>query len=154
MDIHVKPGLRSRMAAEHFVERGFRHFAWYSDYFTNVERLRLLGFCQRLASFRFSCHRLIWHHRRRRQWPDSWQNKRLWLGQQLRALPKPLAILAYSDYDAATVMETCAIAGLDVPDEVAILGINNSELYQIFSISGPYDLVFLRGATLSGRGDI
>ena len=46
------------LAAEHFLERGFRHFAWapFLDDVVNAERYR--GFANRLARANFTCHLL------------------------------------------------------------------------------------------------
>ena len=47
-----------RLAAEHFLERGFRHFAWapFLDDVVNAERYR--GFANRLARESLTCHLL------------------------------------------------------------------------------------------------
>ena len=51
-----------------------------------------------------------------------------WLGDKLRAAPKPLALLAYDDTDAARALGACLAAGLSVPEDVAILGIGGDRL--------------------------
>lgn len=51
-----------------------------------------------------------------------------WLGQQLQKLPKPAAVMAEIDDHAAEVIEACMLAGLRVPQDVAVLGVNNSDL--------------------------
>jgi LacI family transcriptional regulator len=43
-------------------------------------------------------------------------------------LPKPVGILAASDESAWDVLQACAIAGMSVPDEVAVMGIDNDDL--------------------------
>ena len=50
------------------------------------------------------------------------------LARWLRALPAPTGVLAANDLTALAVVETCATAGLDVPDRLAVLGIDNDEL--------------------------
>ena len=47
---------------------------------------------------------------------------------KLRDAPKPLALLAYDDADAARALGACLAAGLSVPDDVAILGIGGDRL--------------------------
>lgn len=42
-------------------------------------------------------------------------------------LPKPCAVFAYSDDEAAHAIETCNTLGLCVPRQVAVLGVNNNE---------------------------
>ena len=46
----------------------------------------------------------------------------------LRALPVPTGILAANDLTALQVVETCAEAGIAVPEQLAVLGIDNDEL--------------------------
>ena len=47
----------------------------------------------------------------------------------LRRLPKPIALMAASDGDAINVMETCHRLKLKIPDQVAILGVDNDEFF-------------------------
>jgi len=42
-----------------------------------------------------------------------------------QALPKPVALLAAMDNRARQVMDACALAGIAVPNEIAILGVDN-----------------------------
>ena len=46
----------------------------------------------------------------------------------MRAAPKPLALLAYDDADAARALGACLAAGLSVPEDVAVLGIGGDRL--------------------------
>jgi LacI family transcriptional regulator len=50
------------------------------------------------------------------------------LSKQLAGLPKPLAVLIPSDHMSSLIFEACDLADLAVPEQVAILGINNSIL--------------------------
>jgi LacI family transcriptional regulator len=115
------------LGAEHFLERGFRHFAWFSTLEDAVTRLRLRGFNETLvrAGFQSEC----WVFRLRpgaRQ--DEWTAKRQFLEQRLRTIPKPAAVFCFRDADAANVLDACAKAELAVPEEVAILGTDNNLL--------------------------
>ena len=47
------------------------------------------------------------------------------LAPRLRALPKPVGILAYNDEEAARISALCLDIGIQVPEEIAILGIGN-----------------------------
>ncbi len=109
------------LAAEHFLERGFRHFAWapFMDDVVNVERHR--GFANRLAQSQQSCHLLPTADSR----PRAWALKRRALIAALVAQPKPLAVFAYNDCVAADIIDACDDAGLLVPEAVAVLGVDN-----------------------------
>jgi LacI family transcriptional regulator len=76
-----------RIAAEHFLDRGFRSFAWYSDEFTNVERLRLKGFRDRLAPSRLSCATLIWCRQRGTRKSGEWRDHALGSGASCATCP-------------------------------------------------------------------
>lgn len=119
--------LIGRMAAEHFLERGVRHFAWFSMDFSNVGRQRHLGYSATLQQHGFTCERLTWSEVAA-PGKDGWPEMRAWLGRQLRSLPKPLAVFAYNDYDAANVIDTCLFKNICVPDDVAVLGVDNNEM--------------------------
>jgi len=46
----------------------------------------------------------------------------------LQALPKPSAVMAAYDAIAVRLLETCKSAGIDVPTQVAVLGVDNDRL--------------------------
>ena len=50
------------------------------------------------------------------------------LAKWLADLPAPSGVLAANDLTALQVVETCAESGIDVPDRLAVLGIDNDEL--------------------------
>lgn len=118
-----------RLAAEHFRERGFRHFAWAPmlDDIVNAERHR--GFADRLAADGIACHRLPPADTRHGD-PASrdWAARRKLLVRELKRLPKPLAVLGYNDCVAADIIDACDDAGLLVPEAVAVLGVDNDAL--------------------------
>jgi LacI family transcriptional regulator len=46
----------------------------------------------------------------------------------LRELPKPVGIIAVTDARARHLLQACLIAGIAVPEQVAIIGIDNDPL--------------------------
>lgn len=145
------------MAAEHFAERGFRHTAWFSSSATPIQKLRLAGFettCARHGLEKPLCW--IWEEACADA-PDSWKRMRVWLERHLDRAPKPLAVFAYNDYDASQLQDVCRAAGLAVPEEVAILGVDNNELIclnqpvPLSSIAHDLLHVGYRGAALLDR---
>ncbi len=116
-----------RQAAEHFLERGFRHFAWHANDARAVAELRRRGFADTLARAGLACEAWIWRPGGRRP-SDQWRAKSRWLAQRLQALPKPAAVFAFRDADAANVLDACLEGGLAVPEEIAILGVDDNEL--------------------------
>lgn len=47
------------------------------------------------------------------------------LGEWLKSLPRPLAVVALSDHYALHVTDACHGAGLGVPEDVAVLGVDD-----------------------------
>jgi LacI family transcriptional regulator len=49
------------------------------------------------------------------------------LAKWLSSLPKPIGLLAANDFRAKEVLEACAEAQIAVPEEIAVLGVDNDE---------------------------
>ena len=115
------------LARRHFEERNFRHFAWFSTNWLNIHKLRYDGFAR---SQTLSPHPFRWvfceEAPQERLDDFAWFDR--WLGEKLRTAPKPLALLAYDDADAARALGACLAAGLSVPEDVAIIGIGGDRL--------------------------
>jgi LacI family transcriptional regulator len=114
----------SRMAAEHFLERGFRSFGYYSDERFNWSKWRREYFAAALAR---AGHKCSTYARTARQVSD-WQQDRSGICAWLQTLPKPVAVFACYDNSALQVLDACRTMDTAIPDEVAVLGVNNDEL--------------------------
>ena len=110
----------ARMAAEHLVERGFTKFAFVgerSGLWWSTERAAL--FTKEVSVRGFAC----------REYPEGEEGDdparlRAWL----MSLPKHTAVFAAYDIRARQVLDACMEAGLNVPDDIAILSVDNDEL--------------------------
>jgi len=121
--------LIGRLAAEHFLERSFRHFAWapFLDDVVNAERYR--GFANRLEREKLTCHLLPPADTRQGNPTESdWTARRKQLTRELKRLPKPLAVFCYNDCVAADIIDACDEAGLLVPEAVAVMGVDNDPI--------------------------
>ena len=56
---------------------------------------------------------------------DAWMRA---LREWLRTLPRPCALFAVNDYVGAKVVETCRSLGLRVPDDIAVIGVDNDAI--------------------------
>ena len=118
-----------RMARRHFEERNFRHFAWFSTNWLNIHKLRYNGFLTPSHLSNLSPpQRWVFAEEAPPERLDDFAWFDRWLGGKLRAAPKPLALLAYDDADAARALGACLAAGLSVPEDVAVLGIGGDRL--------------------------
>ena len=115
-----------RAAAEAFLGKGFGHFAYVPDvYDWDWSALRGQGFAMRLAAEGLPCaHYRCPNDRARKDWALDQKHLARWLHE----LPKPVAILAAHDARARQILETCHGNGLNVPGEVALLGVDNDEM--------------------------
>jgi LacI family transcriptional regulator len=116
----------AQLVAEHFLSRGFHNFVFYSIMDNWSYEARGAGFIQALKASGHRCTWLRWHPSP--AYPndrEQWRHRRKWLLSQLQATPKPLAIFAANDSHALEVLEACELAGLSVPEEVALVGAEN-----------------------------
>jgi len=116
----------AELVAQHFLSRGFRNFAYYSDADNWSYAERGHGFVEALKGTGHECVWLPWYRAPEyRLGREQWRSKRRWLTQQLKRLPKPLGVFAANDEQALDVLDSCASAGLAVPEQVAIVGAEN-----------------------------
>ncbi len=113
-----------RMAAEHLLDRGFRHFGFCGFDDLHWSRNRCENFTERIAESGFQTH--IYKQPRSRA-KRIWENEQTIMVDWLRSLPKPIGLMACNDDRARHVSEACKIAGLHVPEQVAVVGVDNDE---------------------------
>ena len=109
------------MAAEYFLQRNFRNFAFYSRATWAHARPRREAFAERLKQAGCECLVVDFPDTRDRAYHDRLVN---WL----RHLPKPVALFAGDDVEGQYIVETCFVGGVNVPEELTILGVDDDEL--------------------------
>jgi LacI family transcriptional regulator len=119
------------MAADFFLSRGFSNFAYYGFEDVIWSRERADGFKHRVEEAGFRVSILNIRNRKNEQWSFDPVTVNNWL----LSLPKPAALFAFDDYFASQITETCKIYHISVPDEIAVLGVDNDDL--ICNISDP-----------------
>jgi LacI family transcriptional regulator len=130
----VDEKLCGRLAAEHFLERGYSHFAYCGP-------LRRPGYVDRFGQSYCDAVRAAGHdcsvHRPRQSSrdPRDWSTQLTNLSAWLEGLPKPLGLLAWNDVRGRQVTEACQYAGISVPEEVAVLGAEDDAL--MAAVSNP-----------------
>jgi LacI family transcriptional regulator len=116
----------ARLAAEHLLERGLRHFAYCgipSSPYTSWSSARERAFRGHLAAAGFACAVFHGHHRYTTHW-NSLLNR---LAEWLRTLSRPVGLMACDDRRARHVLLACRRAGVRVPEDVAVIGVDNDE---------------------------
>ena len=120
--------LIGQTAADHLLERGFLHAAYFSTAYEHLHKLRGEGFSDRFADKSGNRPKNLAWALHSDSGNDNWRAQHTWLKRTLHALPKPLGVFCYSDYDAAKIASICLESGYAIPDEVAILGVDNDPL--------------------------
>jgi len=115
-----------RMAGEHFVERGYRHFAFCSAYSHYALAGRLEGFREAVEPVSKTFHVI-----EARPGDEAVFPRPDAFARELEQLPLPLAVMAVDDAGAELVVDACEMAGLFVPEQVAVVGCNNSAICEV-----------------------
>jgi LacI family transcriptional regulator len=142
----------ARLAAEHFLTRGFTNFCFYSDANNWSYEERGHGFIKALGDTGHNCSWLRWlESSSYATGKQEWLRKRKWLAAQMKAAPKPLAVFAANDQQALDVLESCESIGIKIPEEVAIVG-TESYLLAPDVMATPLSSVDTNLAVLGYRG--
>ena len=127
-------------AAEHFLKRRFTSFAFCGDA-SGYAKALANGFARRLARDGFVCRRYSPVESLRYAFnaksviddevgpPPDAIRLRSWLVK----LPKPIAVFCAQDLRAMHVLRICQDVGIDVPRNIAILGVDDDRLICEFS---------------------
>ena len=119
----------ARLAAEHFLSRGLKHLAFYSDSANWSFEERGEGFLRAIKAAGVRGTWLAWHRSSSfTTGRAQWKRKRRWLANELKLLPRPVGIFAATDDHALEVLELCESLGLSLPDDVSLIGADNSLL--------------------------
>lgn len=65
----------------------------------------------------------------------TWERTQEQMGKWLLRLPKPVAIMACNDERGQHVVDTCRCVGISVPDQAAIIGVDNDQ--ELCNLSTP-----------------
>lgn len=101
-----------RMAAEYFLGLNFRHLGYVAFDENPLEQHKRTAFRQAVEKAGCTFHALT---------PKS-------LEQGIAQLPRPMALFAMNDPNALAVIRLCLDAGFHVPEEFAVLGVDDNEI--------------------------
>lgn len=119
------------MAAKFFLNRGYRNFAFYGFKGAIWSRERADGYSHEIEKQGYKLAILENDNKDR----EEWSYNHTVLGNWLQSLPKPVALFACDDHFALQISETCNVYNINVPDDIAILGVDNDDL--LCNISDP-----------------
>lgn len=119
------------MAAKFFLNRGYRNFAFYGFKGAIWSRERADGYSHEIEKQGYKLAVLENDNKDK----EEWSYNHTVLGNWLQSLPKPVALFACDDHFALQISETCNVYNINVPDDIAILGVDNDDL--LCNISDP-----------------
>ena len=117
----------ARMAAKHLMDQGYARLAYCSmprNRYTVYAEKRARAFKQRAREAGVPCSMYVGRTLSTRKWNQLQRG----LAQWLSLLKKPVGIMAACDARARHVLEACRITGVRVPEDVAVIGVDNDEL--------------------------
>lgn len=106
-----------RVAAEHFMQRGFRNFAFSGTLSIMFSAKRYAGFRERLVEAGLEASLSLME-----------SNAAPAMGQWLASLPRPCGVLAMSDHHAMRIIEASQLLGIRVPEDIAVMGVDNDAI--------------------------
>lgn len=120
--VHVDDREIARLAVEHLRERGFRHFGFYglSDENWSAQRRDCFRECLEAVGHVSAVYEQPRHD-------QSWEDRENELARWILHLPKPVGVMVCSDQLGLAFLEACRRAGVSVPDEVAVVGVDNDD---------------------------
>lgn len=120
------------LGADYFLKKGFKNFAFYGFKDIVWSRERAEGFEARVLKAGHKVH--YFEHKKARS-SELWYYKPSSLSRWLKSLPKPIALMTCDDNQGQHITEACRHAGIRIPEEVAVLGVDNDVM--ICDLSDP-----------------
>ena len=108
--------------ADYYLRQGVRQFAFVGSVPVAVwSKARAEAFVARLAKAGHAC--ALYKPQHENDWGLEQKHMRAWLS----ALPKPCGLMAAMDIRGKQVLDTCMLAGIRVPEEISVIGVDNDE---------------------------
>lgn len=124
--------LTGQMAADFFLQKGFRNFAFYGYKDVVWSEERCMGFRERImekrAGYKFFEYQ-------KQSLEHLWYYESEPLADWLKALPHPLALMACDDTQGNKIIEMCRVLDIKIPEGISLLGVDNDEI--ICGLSNP-----------------
>lgn len=123
-----------RLGARHLMARGFRNFGFLGFDQEAWSRRREESFVEELKEKRHGCSILKskWASLSNREFAQprklSLAYERERITSWLKGLPKPVGVMASNDIAGKNILDCCLLAEIAVPEQVAVLGVDNNEV--------------------------
>jgi LacI family transcriptional regulator len=121
-----------QLAREHLIDLGLQRFAMFSQPKAKDSRWaqeRETAFASLMREDLMEPEIFRGSATSAASWEKTFQSQVEWLN----SLPKPIGIIAVTDARARQLLQACSSAGIEVPGQVAIIGIDNDPLVRALS---------------------
>ena len=115
----------AKMASQHFLEKGLKHtaFCGFDDFEWSRERGHYFEIFNHEAGL--NTH---FYTQKKLSKKNEWENEQQHVSKWIKNLPKPIGIFACNDDRGQHILEICKMCNLKVPEDVAVLGVDNDPL--------------------------
>ena len=113
-----------KCAADFFLMRKYEHFAFAGTNLSHTaghSQARLDSFRDTLRKKGFDCSQFVIDENNTNAYVKELERLKDWIAD----LPKPCAMLAHADVYAKLVVDACHLAKVNMPEQVAIIGVDN-----------------------------
>lgn len=113
-----------KCAADFFLRRKYEHFAFAGTNLSHTaghSQARLDSFRNTLRKKGFDCSQFVIDENNPNAYVKELERLRDWIAD----LPKPCGMLAHADVYAQLVTDACHLAKVNMPEQVAIIGVDN-----------------------------
>jgi LacI family transcriptional regulator len=153
--VHVEDRAVAALGAEHLLERGFHHFGFVGIKGENWSERRRDGFRESLrgASLPVNVYEIPRSAMARVPWEKQEDALAAWVAD----LPRPAGVMVASDQLGPPLLEACRRARIEVPYELAIVGVDNDETLcevcnpPLSSVNAGHQLLGYQAAALLDR---
>jgi LacI family transcriptional regulator len=121
-----------KLAHDHLIEAGLRHFAMFSLPEAQENRWaqeRETAFRKLMTDDKMEPQIYRGLGTSAASWDEAVEQQIKWL----HSLPKPVGIIAVTDARARQLLQACIMANIEVPEQVALIGIDNDPLARMLT---------------------
>ncbi|WP_428940289.1 XylR family transcriptional regulator [Fontivita pretiosa] len=113
-------------AAQHLLDRGLKNFGYCGKGFAGHAWFDQRGeaFCRAVQRAGYHCHMFTLSPEQAR---NAVSLEMVGLEDWIRSLPKPVGVMTCNDVRGLYVLDACRRVGVHVPDEVAVVGVDNDQ---------------------------
>lgn len=123
--VHVDDGAVAQLGAQHLLDRGFRRFGFVTRADELWSQKRLEAFSTAVGRYNCTCD--VLQAPDFETMPEAWDDLIEQAVQWIQKQHKPLGLMLCSDRVGPLMTQACRQAGVAVPEEVAIIGVDNDE---------------------------